>query len=137
AAIGVGGGTEDAALQRCLTADVRHPPRRPEDLHGPSGCAAAVGSGVGVLAGIVRLSVDPQLEFFADLEEGNALGGDGHDAPGLGIATLARLPVLDDETAEAADLDALTLGEGIGHALEDGLHHDFGVVPRETWIQAD
>src|SRR5512138_3597805 len=55
-----------------------------------------------------RLPVDAELQLLADLEERYALRGDRYDGARLRVPTLARLAVLDDEAAEAADLDALT-----------------------------
>src|SRR5579885_676959 len=79
----------------------------------------------------VGLAVDPQPQLLADLEERDALGTHGDDRPGLRVAAVASLAVLDHEAAEAADLDALAAAERGRHAVEHGVDHCLGVAPRE------
>src|SRR5213080_1104312 len=86
---------------------------------------------VGVRGG-PRLPVDAESQLLAHLEEGDALGVHVDERAGLRVAPLARLAVLHDEAAEAADLDALAAREGRGQAVEDGVHHDLRLAPREA-----
>src|SRR3972149_6414342 len=51
------------------------------------------------------LAIDPFAQFLPHLEERDALGGHRNPAPGARVASLARLAVLHDEAAEAANLD--------------------------------
>src|SRR5581483_10647771 len=89
---------------------------------------ASEGVGVGRRVG---LAVDPQPQLLPYLEERDALGAHGDDRPGLRIAAVAGLTVLDHEAAEAADLDALAAAERCRHAVEHGVDHRLGVAPRE------
>src|SRR5262245_58060859 len=72
-------------------------------------------------------TVDAQLQLLADLEEGQAFGCHRDQLSGLRVATLARLPMFDDEATEATHLDALIARERFGHALEHGIHHHFRI----------
>src|SRR5262245_35927937 len=76
--------------------------------------------------------VDPLLELLADLEERRALGGNLHLGTGLRVPALAGLANLDLEAAEAADLDAVTLTQRVGHAVEDRVHDQLGVLFRDV-----
>src|SRR5262245_23307231 len=77
-------------------------------------------------------SVHHLLQLLADLEEGRALGGDLHLLAGLRVPPLAGLAHLHLEAAEAPDLDALALLQGLGHRVEDRVHHDLGVLLRDV-----
>src|SRR5262245_61696090 len=92
-----------------------------------------------VLAHLARalrngLAVHPQLQLLTHLEERHALGGDRHDRTRFRIAPLARLALLHDEAAEAADLDALATRQRLGHAVEHRVDDDFRIPSREAWI---
>src|SRR5688572_21613565 len=69
--------------------------------------ALALGGGGGSLGvGLGLLAVDALLELLARLEERDALGHHRDHLAGLRVQPLASVAALDDEAAEAADLDA-------------------------------
>src|SRR6266480_4703686 len=78
------------------------------------------------------LAVDAQAELLPHLEERHPLGVHGDQRARLGVAPLARLALLHDEAAEAANLDPLAARERLAHAVEDRVHHHFGVAAREA-----
>src|SRR5512139_3075618 len=80
-----------------------------------------------------QFPVDAQPELLAHLEKRHALGRYANDAAGAGIAPLASLPLLDDEAAEAANLDAAAAAQGVRHAAEHRVDDDLSVaagIPR-------
>src|SRR6266849_3890991 len=76
--------------------------------------------------------VDELAQPLADLEERNPFLGHVDVRPRLGIATLAGVPVPDPETAKAPQLDLVTLGEGLGDVVEDGIDDRLGLFLREV-----
>src|SRR5262245_28950123 len=90
--------------------------------------------GIGSVDG---LAIDAQLQLLADFEEWHALGRHGDDASGLWVASLTRLPLLDDEAAEAAHFDAIAAAQGVGHAAEHRVDDHLRIATRVTGIDAD
>lgn len=68
-----------------------------------------------------------QVEFFAGFEADCFAGGDGYLGAGARIAADAGLSGADVEDSEAAQLDALSVGEGFFEALEDRVHGGFSL----------
>src|SRR5438876_3554622 len=89
-------------------------------------------SGLVGVGGGPRLAVDAEPELLPHLEERHPLGVHGDQRARLGIPPLARLAVLHDEAAEAADLDPLAARERLAHAVEDRVDHHLGVAAREA-----
>src|SRR4051812_13759038 len=69
--------------------------------------------------GLIGPVVHPLAQIFTGFEVGDVLTGQGDGLAGLGIASLPRRPKMQREAAEAADLDALPLGERIAHDLQN------------------
>ena len=67
------------------------------------------------------------LEVFAGFEADGAAGGDVDFCAGAGIAADARFAGFYGEDAEAAEFDAVALGEGGLHGAEDGVDRGFGL----------
>ncbi len=81
----------------------------------------------------------PLPQFFPRLEVGNPFPCDGYRLTGLRIAGLAGRAVVDGETSEAADFDAVAMNQGSMHGPEDfgdgGLSiflHELGKTLGET-----
>src|SRR5690606_5952860 len=91
------------------------------------GASSAFGRG-GVGQARVVAGVDAVAQFLPGLEMGNVLAGQRHRFPGLGVAAHARRAEMQGEAAEAADLDALALGQGAAHHLEQGLDRQVHIV---------
>src|SRR3989304_1415121 len=72
--------------------------------------------------------VDELFQFFARLEIGNLLGRHVHFFTGLGVTSLARLPLTDTKATEAAGLNLVAPVLSIDDALEDGVHDDLGML---------
>src|SRR5436309_9059487 len=66
-------------------------------------------------------AVEALAHFLAGLEKRNALLLDGDVRPGARITPGAGRPVLDRESAEAAQLDAIAAGERGDDLAEDGI----------------
>ena len=81
-------------------------------------------------ASVVRI-VDAFAQVLAGLEVRHVLAGERDGLAGLGIAPLARRAEMQAEAAEAADLDALTLGQRVAHDFEDLLDRQFDVLRRQ------
>ena len=67
------------------------------------------------------------MEFFAGFEADGFAWGDGDFGAGTWISADAGLSGADIEDPEAAQLDALSVGEGFFEALEDRVHRGFGL----------
>ncbi|MET4802022.1 hypothetical protein ABIA96_004605 [Bradyrhizobium sp. LB11.1] len=74
-------------------------------------------------ARIRMIAVQPLAHFLAGLEERNALLIDGDMGAGARIATSARGAMLDRESAEAAQLDAISARECCDDLLENRIHN--------------
>src|SRR5690606_17835640 len=98
------------------------------------GGSSALGGGriARVATGIA--GVDAVSQLLAGLEMGNVLAGQRHRFPGLGVAAHARRTEMQGEAAEATDLDALALGQGTAHHLEQGLDRQVHVVGLEVGL---
>src|ERR1700733_11137569 len=88
----------------------------------------AFGSYGSVPDGLVGAVIDPFAQVLAGLEMGYVFAGQRHGLAGLGIAPLARGSKVQRETAEAPDLDALTLGQGVTHDLQDLLQCQLNIL---------
>lgn len=69
------------------------------------------------------IAVQPLAHFLAGLEERNALLIDGDMGAGARIAAGARGTMLHRESAEAAQLDAVTAREGRYDLFENRIHN--------------
>src|SRR6266850_8472113 len=70
-------------------------------------------------------AVDEFSESLSYLEERHALLRDVHARPGLGIAALPGIAVTDPEASEASQLDLVSLRQGVGNVVEDGVDDRF------------
>src|SRR5476649_98092 len=52
----------------------------------------------------------------------------------LGVSAHARRAVVEPETAEAADLDALALDEAVGHGIKNSLDRELGILRNQMRI---
>lgn len=73
-----------------------------------------------------------RLEFLAGFEADGAAGGDVDLFAGAGVAADAGFAGFDGEDAEAAQLDAVALGEGTFHGTEDGIDGRFCLVAGQS-----
>jgi hypothetical protein len=73
-----------------------------------------------------------EVKFLAGLEADGFAGSDADLGAGAGIAADAGFAGTDIEDTEAAQLDALALGEGLFEGLEDGIDSGFGLVALEA-----
>jgi hypothetical protein len=80
----------------------------------------------------VRCGLADGLEVFAGFEADGFAGGDADLGAGAWVAAYAGFAGLDVEDAEAAELDAVLLGEGGFHGVEDGVDGGFGFDAREA-----
>ncbi len=78
------------------------------------------------------LPLRQDLEVFAGFEADGFAGVDADLGAGAGVAAYAGLAGLDGEDAEAAQFDAVVLGEGGLHGFEDGVDGGFGLDAREA-----
>ena len=78
--------------------------------------------------------VDALAQVLAGLEVRDVLAGKRDGFAGLRIAALARRAEMQAEAAEAADLDALTLGQRVAHDFEDLLDREFDVLRRQMLL---
>lgn len=67
------------------------------------------------------------MEFFAGFEADGFAWRDGYFRAGAWVAADAGLAGADIEDSEAAQLDALSVGEGFFEALEDCVHGGFSL----------
>src|SRR6266496_943832 len=78
--------------------------------------------------------IDPLAQFLARLEMRHELLRHVHPLPRFRIAADARRPVVQPETPEAADLDALPLHQALRHRVQDHLDGEFGILGDELRI---
>src|ERR1700712_1648570 len=78
-----------------------------------------------------QLLVDGLSQGLARLEVGHQLFRDGDLLAGARVAAHARRAPADRETAESADLDAVSARERVGHRIEHGLDRELGVTHRD------
>src|SRR3990172_13209117 len=80
----------------------------------------------------LRLAVHALLQHRARLETQHAAPADGNRLPGLRVASSARLLFVDDEIAEARNLDLLAALEVLLDDLEDRVNDFAGLFLREA-----
>src|SRR5689334_7833116 len=80
------------------------------------------------------LDIHPLTQFLASLEVRHVFGRHLHFFPRFGITPGARGPVIEPETAEAPDLDALALGQALAHRVEDHLHREFRILRHQLRV---
>ncbi len=73
-----------------------------------------------------------KLKVFSRLESNSFPGIDFHFRPGAGIASHAGLSRLDREDAEPTQLNALSFGHCLLHALKDHVHGCFRLGARQS-----
>src|SRR6185437_6181200 len=78
--------------------------------------------------------VHPLPQFLARLEMRDVLAGQRHGRAGLRIAARARRTVMQRETAEAADLDAVAGRQRATHLLDDVAHREFDIGERQMLL---
>src|SRR5580704_4754399 len=78
--------------------------------------------------------IHPLTQVLAGLEVRNVLARERDGLTGLGIAALARGPEVQREAAEAANFDALPLGERITHDFQDLLQRQLNVLRRQMLL---
>src|SRR6185312_14096365 len=78
--------------------------------------------------------IHPLTQVLAGLEVRNVLAGERDGLAGLGIAPLAGRSKVQREAAKAANLDALTLGQGIAHDLQNLLQRELDVLGRQMLL---
>src|SRR5690606_34084937 len=80
--------------------------------------------------------IHPFAQFLARLEVRDQLGRHVHFFTGLRVAPHARLAPRQGKAAEAADFDALALGQRIGHRVQDRLDCKVHVASRQLRVAA-
>src|SRR6185436_11555379 len=83
---------------------------RPWSRHRYRPCAKAPRAAsliVPFFRGIVRLAVDAQTKLLTDFKKWHSFRRHRHQDAALGVASLARAPMFDDEAAETANLDTV------------------------------
>jgi hypothetical protein len=80
------------------------------------------------------LTIDAQAQFFADFEERYFFLSDRNEVASSRIPSFSRRALFDDKTSKPADFDTFPLGKRVGHAVKDGIDHNFGVSSREPRI---
>src|SRR5262249_32009497 len=89
---------------------------RPLAARGGGGISRVVSRRTGAGAGVHALA-----QLLADLEEGKPLRRDVDRRAGARIAALVALVLANGEAAEASDLDAIALLQGVDHRIEDAV----------------
>src|SRR5690606_2692696 len=82
----------------------------------------------------LALAVHPLPQFLARLEMRDELLGHVDLLAGLGVTADTRRPVVQTETAEPANLDALPVHETIRHRVENHLDGELGVLGHQLRI---
>src|SRR6185503_860811 len=83
---------------------------------------------------LLFLDIHALAQFLARLEVRHVLRRHLHLFPRLGVAPGARRPVIQAETAETPDLDALTLGQALPHGVQDHLHRELRILRHQLRI---
>src|SRR5229473_384085 len=78
--------------------------------------------------------IDPLAQFLAGFEMRHELLRHVHPLARFRIAADARRPMIQPETPEAADLDALPFDQALRHRIQDHLDGEFGVLGDELRI---
>src|SRR5215467_7693090 len=73
------------------------------------------------------LEVHSLAQFLAGFEVRDVLLRHLHSLARLGIASRTRRPVVESEAAEAANLDAFSLGQALRHGVENHLDRKLGI----------
>ena len=87
-----------------------------------------------VLINVILVFVKAFAEGFAGFEERQAFGFDLDGFAGAGVAADAGVAVLDRECAEAAEFDAVAIGEGGGDFIENGFDDLFDIAQEKMRI---
>ena len=77
------------------------------------------------------VTVDAYTQFLARFEVWNVLGRQGYRGTGFGISPHAPGAKMQRKAAEAANFDALSTGQAIGHVLEHRFHGELDVPIRQ------
>src|SRR5580765_6617208 len=112
----------------------------PKRMQIPSGqrnqsspASAGSGSTSGRLFGATgRELVDAFAQFLARLAMRHVLARQGDGRSGLRIAPHARWAIVQRETAEAADFDALAVRQRVAHLLHHAFDGEFHVIERQV-----
>src|SRR2546422_8903213 len=75
------------------------------------------------------LVIDPQTQFFADLEERHLFGGHRYHGAGSRVASFTSWTLFDDKAAKPANLDPLSLRQGVGHTVKDRVDDHLSISP--------
>src|SRR6266705_2741307 len=78
--------------------------------------------------------IDPLAQFLAGFEMRNEFLGYVAPLDRFRIAADARRPMIQPETPEPADLDALPLDQALRHRIQDHLDREFGILGDELRI---
>src|SRR3989454_1691629 len=78
--------------------------------------------------------IDPLAQFLAGFEMRNEFLGYVDPLARFRIAADARRPMIQPETPEPADLDALPLDQALRHRIQDHLDREFGILGDELRI---
>src|SRR5713101_7106264 len=78
--------------------------------------------------------IDPLAQFLAGLEMRHEFLGYMEPLARFRIAADARRPMIQPETPESADLDALALDQALRHRIQDHLDREFGILGDELRI---
>ena len=79
-------------------------------------------------SGRMQRPVDAFPQLLAGFEMGNQFLGHRHGFSGLGVAPHPGMAVRQCEGAKATDLDAMPVGQGTCHGIQDGAHGVFGIL---------
>jgi hypothetical protein len=77
------------------------------------------------------------LKENARLEGEDLAGGNGEGFPGLGVTAEPVVFLVDNELAEAGDLDFLSGCKGILHNIKEGIHNLLGLFSLEVAVGTD
>src|SRR5205823_14628430 len=78
------------------------------------------------------VAVDAVAELFSDLERGRLPGRDLDGLTSARVAAAARGALANGEGAEAAEVDALTAGQPLGHRIEECVDRLLDLWPRNV-----
>src|SRR4051794_11707582 len=94
-------------------------------------CCAISGSASVYRNWSASIAVDEIFEFLAGLEIRNSFGRHFHLFTRLGIAPDPRVALPDSKAAEAADFQLVADSQRLDDTLEQGVHDDFRILPRQ------
>src|ERR1700683_3669186 len=82
----------------------------------------------------ISAAVDALAQILARLEVRHVLAGPRHGLAGFRVPALARRREMQREAAEAADLDAIALGQRVAHDLEHLLECELHILGRQMLL---